>query len=138
MFVSLIYLFSCIASCLCIGHVYFFMLLYFIECMFGWSFALLCHHCSHFYMTVLVYDQVVHMFHIMFTWSQCNCYIILVLLLLVLPWGSNVFCASVLGYRYICLSASQEEKCANWKGKCLFLYFGFFTWVCTHVAFISF
>ena len=45
---------------------------------------------------------VAHMFHIMLTWSQFTCYIILVLLLLALPWGSNVFCASVLGYRYIC------------------------------------
>ena len=54
------------------------------------------------FMTVLVYDQVAHMFHIMFTWSQFTCYIILVLLLLVLPWGSNVFCASVSGYKYIC------------------------------------
>ena len=36
--------------------------------------------------------------------------------------GLMCFCASVLGYRYICLSASQEKKCANWKGKCLFLY----------------
>ena len=27
---------------------------------------------------------------------------ILVFLLLALSWGSNVFCASVLGYRYIC------------------------------------
>ena len=52
-------------------------------------------------MAVLVYDQVAHMFHIMFTWSQFTCYIILVLLLLTLPWGSNVFCASVSGYRYI-------------------------------------
>ena len=71
-------------------------------CLFGWSFALLCDHCSHFYMTVLVYNQVVHMFHIMFTWSQFTYYIILVLLLLALPWESNVFCASVSGYRYIC------------------------------------
>ena len=70
--------------------------------LFWWSFALLCGHCSHFYMTVLVYDQVALIFHIMFTWSQFTCYIILVLLLLALPWGSNVFCASVLGYRYIC------------------------------------
>ena len=86
----------------CFGHAYFLMLLCFIECMFGWSFALLCDHCSHFYMTVLVYDQVVHMFYIMFTWSQFTCYIILILLLLALPWGSNVFCASVSGYRYLC------------------------------------
>ena len=71
-------------------------------CLFGWSFALLYDHCSHFYMTVLVYDQVAHMFHILVTWSQFTCYIILVLLLLALPWGSNVFCASVSGYKYIC------------------------------------
>ena len=70
--------------------------------LFWWSFALLCGHCSHFYMTVLVYDQVALIFHIMFTWSQFTCYIILVLLLLALPWGFNVFCASVSGYKYIC------------------------------------
>ena len=69
----------------CFGHAYIPMLLCFIECMFGWSFALLCDHCSHFYMTILVYDQVAHLFHIMFTWSQFNCYIILVFLLLALP-----------------------------------------------------
>ena len=86
----------------CFGHAYFLMLLCFIECMFGWSIALLCDRCSHFYMTVLVFDQVAHMFYIMFTWSQFACYIILVLLLLALPWGSNVFCASVSGYKYIC------------------------------------
>ena len=54
--------------------------------LFGWSFALLCDHCSHFYMTVLVYDQVAHMFHMMLIWLQFICYIILVLLLLSLPW----------------------------------------------------
>ena len=43
-----------------------------------------------------------HMFHNMFTWSHFTCYIILVILSLDLPWGSNVFCASVLGYKYIC------------------------------------
>ena len=91
-----------IASCFCFGYAYIPMLLCSIECMFGWSFVLLCNHCSHFYMTVLVYDQVAHMFNIMFTWSQFTCYIILVLLLLALPWGSNVFCASVSGYKYIC------------------------------------
>ena len=87
---------------LCVGHAYILMLLCFIECMFGWSFALLCDHCSHFYMTILVYDQVGRMFHIMFTWSQLTYYIILVILLLALPWGSNVFCASVSSFRYIC------------------------------------
>ena len=49
-----------------------------------------------------MFDQVAHMFHNMFTWSHFTCYIILVLLSLDLPWGSNVFCASVSGYRYIC------------------------------------
>ena len=49
-----------------------------------------------------MYDQVAHMFHIMFTWSQFICYIILVLLLLALPRRSNVFCANVSCYRYIC------------------------------------
>ena len=87
---------------LSVGHVCILMLLYFIGCMFGWSFALLYDHCSHFHMTVLVYNQVAHMFHIMFTWSQFTCYVILLLSLLALPWGSNVFCASVSGYRYIC------------------------------------
>ena len=91
-----------IASCLYVGHAYILMLLCFIECMFGWSFSLLCDYCNHFNMTVLVYDQVAHMFHIIFTWSQFICYIIRVLLLLVLPWRSNVFCASVSGYKYIC------------------------------------
>ena len=46
--------------------------------------------------------KLIHMFHIMFTWSQFTCYIILVLLLLALPWRSNVFCASISGYKYIC------------------------------------
>ena len=64
---------------------YILMLLCLIECMFRWLFALLCNRCSHFYMIILVYDQVAHMFHIMFTWSQFTCYIILVLLLLALP-----------------------------------------------------
>ena len=57
-----------------------------------WSFPYDCH----------VFDQVVHMFHNMFTWSHFTYYIILVLLSLDLPWGPNVFCASVSGDRYIC------------------------------------
>ena len=85
-----------------VEHAYILMLLCFIECMFEWSFALLCDHCSHFFMTVLVYGQVAHIFYLIFTWSQFTCYIILDLLLHALPWGSNLFCASVLGYRYIC------------------------------------
>ena len=57
-----------------------------------WSFLYDCH----------VSNQVAHMFHNMFTWLQFTWYIILFLLLLVLPWESNVFCTSVSGYRYIC------------------------------------
>ena len=83
-----------------VGHACIFMLLCLFGCMFGWSFALLYDHCSHFHMTILVYDQVVHMFHNMFTWSHFTCYIILAILLLTLPWGSNAFCASVSGYKY--------------------------------------
>ena len=90
---------SCIMHWFSVGHAYILMLLY---CMFGWSFALLYDHCSLFHMTILVYDQVAHMFHIMFTWSHFTCYIILVLLSLDLLWGSNVFCVSVSDYRYIC------------------------------------
>ena len=57
-----------------------------------WSFPYDCH----------MFDKVAHMFHNMFTWLHFSCYIILVLLSLDLPWGSNVFCASVSDYRYIC------------------------------------
>ena len=93
-----------------VGHAYILMLLCFIECMFGWSFALIYEHCSHFYITVMMYDQVVYMFHIMITWSQFTCYIMLVLLLLALSWGSNMFFASISGYRYIfsrCVTVSR-------------------------------
>ena len=38
-----------------------------VLCYINYVFALLCDHCSHFYMTVLVYDQVAHMFHNIFT-----------------------------------------------------------------------
>ena len=62
-----------------VRHAYILMLLCFIECMFGWSFAMICDHYSYFYMTVLVYDQVAHIFHIIISWSQFTCYIILVL-----------------------------------------------------------
>ena len=57
-----------------------------------WSFPYDCH----------VFDQVAHMFHNMFTWSHFTCYIIFVLLSLDLLWGSNVFYASVSGYKHIC------------------------------------
>ena len=94
----------------CVRLAYILMLLCFIECMFGWSFVLLCDHCIHFFMIVLVYDQVAHMFYIMFTWSQFTCYIILVLLLLALSWKSNMFYASVSSYRYICSKFITASK----------------------------
>ena len=54
-----------------------------------------------------MFDQVAHMFHIMFTWSIFTCYIIFVLLSLDLPWGFNVFCASVSGTGIYVPSATQ-------------------------------
>ena len=50
---ALICFVTLIASYFCVGHTYILMLMCFIGCMFGWSFALLCDHCSHFHMTVL-------------------------------------------------------------------------------------
>ena len=93
---------SCILHWSSVGHAIDLWDYSLLCCMFGWSFALLYDHCSHSHMTILVYDQVAHMFHIMFSWSQCTCYIILIPLSLNLPWGFNVFCANVSGYRYIC------------------------------------
>ena len=67
----------------------------------------------------LVYDQIAHMFHIMFTLSQFTCYIILVILLLALPWGSNVFCASVSGYKYIYMFQVHHSFSSLWRGETL-------------------
>ena len=50
----------------------------------------------------LMYDQVARMFYNMFTWSHVYLLHYTCLLLLALPWGSNVFCASVLDYKYTC------------------------------------
>ena len=50
----------------------------------------------------VVWSSCSYLFHILFIWSHFTCYIILVLLLLALLWGFNVFCASVSDYRYIC------------------------------------
>ena len=83
------------------------MLLCFIGCIFGWSFVLLCDHCSHFHMIVLCLIKLLICFTSYLLHRIFTCYIILVLLILVLPWGSKAFCASVLGYRYCVLSSSQ-------------------------------
>ena len=138
---SYVYYYLCfaalIASCLCVENAYILMLLCSFGCMFGWSFALLYDHCSYFHMTVLVYDQVAHMFHIMFTWLQFTCYIILVLLLLTLSWGSNVFCASVSGYKYICskfITASMIHDKGRKRERALcyinYVCFAHSSWLC--------
>ena len=60
-------------------------------------------HWSHSLMTVLVWSSVcLHDIYCLHTWSHFTCYIIFVLLSLDLPWGSNVFWASVSSYGYIC------------------------------------
>ena len=83
-----------------------------------------------------IWSSCSYMFHIIFTWSQFTCYIILVLLLLALPWGSNVFCASVSSYRYICFKfiIASRFRC-EWvlplfPNACLSLEFviGCFSW----------
>ena len=51
-YAALICFVALITSCLCVEHAYILMLLCFIGCMFGWSFALLYDHCSHLYMTI--------------------------------------------------------------------------------------
>ena len=126
----------------CVGHAYILMLLFFIDCMFGWSFALLYDHCSHFFMTVLVYSQVTHMFYIMFTWSQFTCYIILVLLLLALPWEFNVFCASVSGRRYLCskfiIAPMTHDRGSDMIREVFIFVLCVLYLFCTHVAFVSF
>ena len=101
---------SCILHWSSVGHAFILMLLCFIDCMIWmiicfaiwslWSFPYDCH----------MFDQVAHMFHNMFTWSHFTCYIILVILSLDLPWGSNVFCASVSSYRYICFKSYTVSR----------------------------
>ena len=72
------------------------------DCMFRWSFALPYDHCSNFHMTVMYLIKLLIYFTSCLLYCIFTCYIILVILLLALPWRSNVFCASILGYRYIC------------------------------------
>ena len=81
-----------------------------IICFAIWSFALLYDHCSHFHMIVWCMIKLFTCFTSYFTLSIFICYIILVLLSLDLPWGSNVFCASVSGYRYICFKCYTASR----------------------------
>ena len=128
-----------ITSCLCVEHAYILMLLCFIECMFGWSFAFLCDHCSHFYITVLVYDQLLTCF------TSCllerNLLVTLYLSFYYLLYLKDLMCF-VQVFQITCIyvsSASQEEKCAHWKGKCLYLYPCLCSfWDLYHVVFVSF
>ena len=59
-------------------------------------------HCGHFHMTVMCLIKLLICFTSCLLDCIFTCYIILVLLLLALFWGSNVFCVSVSGYRNIC------------------------------------
>ena len=77
------------------------------DCMSGWSFVLLSDHCSHFHMTVWCLIKLLICFTSCLLDHIFICYIMFVLLLLTLPWGSNMFCASVLGYKYFVPSSSQ-------------------------------
>ena len=86
----------CFTLCLC-----------FNDCMLGWSIALLCDHCSHFFMTVMC------LIKLCFKLFSFDIYLIISYLLLyawplllALPWRSNVFCASISSYRYFVPSSS--------------------------------
>ena len=73
-----------------------------IDCMFKWSFALLCDHCNHFHITVWCLIKLFICFTSCLLDRIFTCYIIVVILLLALPWGSNMFYASVSSYKYTC------------------------------------
>ena len=84
-----------------------------------------------FAMWSLVYDQVTLMFHIIFAWSQFTCYIILILLLLALPWGSNVLCKCfrlqvyMFQVHHSFSSFWREETLRTFSLYCLSLYLVF-------------
>ena len=118
----------CLVSMLCCSHhimlmcwtcihpyaiVLYWLHVWIIICFVMWSLWSFPYDC-------LVYDQVAHMFHIMFTRSHFTCYIILVLLSLDLPWGSNVFCASVSGYKY---TWSKFITASRFRGEWVFPLF---------------
>ena len=94
-----LYFVALIASCLCVGHAYILMPLWlYVQMIFCFSID----HCSNFHMTVMYLIKFLIYFTSCLLYCIFTCYIILVILLLTLPWKSNVFCASILGYRYIC------------------------------------
>ena len=73
----LVLCFVVLISCLYVGHAYILILLYFIDCMFGWSFALLSDHCSYFYMTVMCLIKLL----ICFTSCLLDCFLLVTLYL---------------------------------------------------------
>ena len=82
------------------------MLLCFINYLFGWSFALLSDHCTHFHMTAMCLIKLL----VCFMSYLLDCFLLVAftcLLLLALPWGSNVFCANISSYRYFVPSSLQ-------------------------------
>ena len=49
---------SCILHWSSVGHAFILMQLCFIDCIFGWSFALLYDHCGHFHMTIMCFIKL--------------------------------------------------------------------------------
>ena len=80
-----------IASGLCVRHAYILMLLFFVSCMFGWSFALLYDHCGHFLMTILCLIKLLICFTSCLLDHTFSCYIILVLYHLIYLKGLMYF-----------------------------------------------
>ena len=64
-------------------------------------------HCGHFHMIVMCFIKLLICFTLCLLDRIFTCYIILILLLLALPWGSNALCASVLGYIYCVPNSSH-------------------------------
>ena len=95
MFVSL-YVCFLVLHRICVGYAYFLILWCFIECMFGWSFALLCDHCSNFYMTVFgVWSSCSHASHHVYLIAiyllHYTCHFFYLLYLEGLMWFVQVF-----------------------------------------------
>ena len=68
---------SCILHWSSVGHAFILMLLCFIDCMFGWSFALLYDHCGHFHMIVMCLIKLL----ICFTTYLLDCILLVTLYL---------------------------------------------------------
>ena len=73
----LVLCFVVLISYLYVGHAYILMLLYFIDCMFEWSFSLPSDHCSYFYMTAMCLIKLL----ICFTSCLLDCFLLCTLYL---------------------------------------------------------